>query len=439
MASALATVCLLNGSSSQDALTHFLQQRTHSLAAFAASPPEPTAATPSATADTGRAPGDSSHLITQACTMAAMVQDALFHAVLLFMDGDPLDVSAGMLAGTPRHNGHKTAPLGTWKNGAVADWNGVGGGPGGALEPGPMIMRALVADSHASAELLFDALPGAPEGDSEAEAWDAALKHQLQSMPPLPAEDVRRTCAAWLHDLPAATPGLLSAAASCADLAAVSEAVRAALPRWTPRGGAAATAVAATGGSGDAATHWPAVASTALGRTADVWSAVFEPCALRCAGTIVGAAVRRGAAAAQEHLGACRAAAAAAAAAAGAQSDAPGGCTAAAEWSSGAGAAPWRAALPEARVLLDTAVRGTLADAMALLARGEGGFSRAQAEARRAETLEQHVHTAVVEGAQSLAGELSALQSALPQDGHSRHVPHPVAPYPLRLFCFMLV
>lgn len=439
MASALATVCLLNGSSSQDALAHFLQQRTHALAAFAARPPEPTAATPSASTgpDAGRTPGDTGPLISHACTMAAMVQDALFHAILLFMDGDPLDVGAGMMGGTGEHSSHKTGLLGTWKSGAAADWNGMGAGPGGALEPGPMITRALVADSHASAELLFDALPGAPQGDSEAEAWDAALKQQLQRMPPLSTEDVRRACAAWLHDLPAATPGLLSAAACCADLAAVSEAVRAALPRWTPRGGAAAAAAAS--GGGDAAAHWPAVASTALGRTADVWGTVFEPCALRCAGTIVGAAVRRAAAAAHEHLSACRAAAAAAAAAASAQPDAPGECTAAAEWSSGTGTAPWRAALPEARALLDTAVRATLADAMALLARGDGGFSRAQAEARRVETLEQHVHSAVVEGAQNLASELSALQNALPHDAHSRCVALPISPYPLCLPCLMLV
>lgn len=424
MASALATVCLLQGCSSQEALSHFLQQRTVSLAAFAAPPGDTAAAaapaTPSA-AETSRAAGNTAQLSAHACTMAAMVQDALFHAVLLFMDGDPLDLGAGTLAGTPRANGHTAGSLGALAGPAGTDWQGTGGG--GLGEAGPLIMRALVADSHASAELLFDPLPGAAEGASEAEAWDESLKEQLLSMPPLLAEEVRRTCGAWLHDLPAATPGLLAAAASCADLAAVSDAVRAALPRWAPRGGAAAAAAAtAAAGSGDSSPKWPAVAATALGRSVDLWGAVFEPCALRCAGTIVSAAVGRGAAATQEHLGACRAAVAAAAAA-GAAADAPGSCVAAAEWGSAGGAAPWRAALPEARVLLDAAVRSMLADAMSMLARGDGGVSGAQAEARRADTLEQHVHSAVVAGTKHLAAELSALQSALPPDNHCWHVP----------------
>eukprot|EP00892_Ulva_mutabilis_P009475 jgi/Ulvmu1/68/UM001_0071.1 len=414
MATSVAAVCLINGCSSAAALTHFLNQRTRALAMFASQPPVPSEAasprggkTPDANGGAGH---DSASLTSHACAMAAMVQDALFHAILLFMDGDPLGVAAGASIGAVGHTGHKSGTLGTGKLLAWGDWHDIGGGE----EGGPMIMRALVADSHASAELLFDALPGAADGDSEAEAWDAALKQQRESMPPLAAEDVRLTCTAWLHDLPAAAPGLFAAAGSCRELAAVSDAVRSALGSWAPRGGGAAAAAA---NGAEAVPKWPAVASLVLGRGVDVWGAVFEPCALRRAGTIVNAAVRRGAAAAQQHLGKCRAAAAAAAAA-----DAPGGCSAAAEWSCGTGPAPWRAALPEARAQLDTAVTATLSDAVSMLARRNSGVSRMHAEAKRAEALERHVHTAVAEGVQHLADELRTLQQALPQESSSRVV-----------------
>jgi len=62
---------------------------------------------------------------------------------------------------------------------------------------------------------------------------------------------------------------------------------------------------------------------------------------------------------------------------------------------------------------------------VSMLARGDSGLSRMQAEAKRAEALEQHVHTAVAEGSQYLADDLSSLQQALPHDLDGRHAPPP--------------
>lgn len=421
MAEAVTAVCLVEGLTSEAALSHFLEQRKTAIATFTAKlslEPPSTPAAPSTPARTPT-PTSTAALMHHAQDTAAMIQNVLFHAVLLFGDDDPLDYLMSHTGGGSPGAGAAARTL----------WNSKSINPRNTAHmsqwvmPGqPLVQQALSADSHASAELLFDPLPGTDvDAQSEVQAWDAHLAEQLTRMAAVPPEKLRSVCTAWLASLPRAAPHLLSSASSCADLAAVAAAVRAALPAWTPpppgsAAGAAAAAVsnagASAGGGAVAALAWPAIAAVALGRGADIWEAVFEPCMLTRADALATAALEAATLNVRRVLEECRIAATSAAE--------PAGAGSASAWAGARSAAPWRARVSEARAALDTAVCGVLTDSIHLLPAADSGQVRTRVEERRADAIEKRVHEACVSCMMELAADLQQLFSKVPASVDAR-------------------
>lgn len=448
MAEAVTAVCLLEDLTSETALDHFLEQRKAAIANFAASATPSSPAGPQTPAVTPPSGGLSSQaLIQHAQETAAMIQNVLFHVVLLFGEDDPLDYLMTHAAGGGVGTLNAMSPMATGGTTARALWNTKSFNPRGTAQHmspwvstgQPLVQQALSADSHASAELLFDPFPGSEaDAQSEVQLWDAQLAQQMARMGSVPQEKLRSVCSAWLVSLPGAAPHLLAAAGSCADLAAVAAGVRAALPGWTappPGGGGAAAAAAAAAGSAAAvAAPWPAIAAAVLARGVDIWEAVFEPCMLKRADALASKALHAATRSMLSVLAdSCAAAAAAAADAAGAGAGAAG----ASAWGAAhSAAAPWRARVPEARAALDAAVTTVLADSMHLLPAADSGQVRTRMEERRADAIESRVHEACVSCMMELASDLQQLFSKVPATVDARYAP-PL--FPNNCACTLLV
>ncbi|KAK9803223.1 hypothetical protein WJX73_005829 [Symbiochloris irregularis] len=252
-ASALAAAAFLQGLGPSEVLDMFFDARRACLAAHLASlTKDGTSAT---VAD-----------VTQAlCTCVAYLQDAMWQAAELLLDG-------------------------------------------GMGEAKTQLPARVSAESGGDAELMFGpALEGA--SSTEADAWLAQSAVVEQRVTSLTQSQLASACGDWLSslgaDYKAAGPGILHACGSAAQLVQVEEAVRAGIAAWK-----APATPASAGGEASSPTKgklhsWQAACDWALGRHVNVWDEVLEAAFLQHSKELISTSCKAVSAGYERPLQAC--------------------------------------------------------------------------------------------------------------------------------------